>query len=146
MSKLTMRELKGDDMFMLLSIIGKLDIKDEFIEMFEENVDNAEFKKPQDFKDRRPKQSEQEEIDKRSFELAKETEKQGMKLMANIMQKFLVKAKYLKSDLNEMLADLTCTSVEEISNLSLMEYSKLIMDFFKKEELKDFFTSIASLI
>lgn len=34
---LEMRELKGDDLFTLLSIVGKLDIKDEFMKMFEDN-------------------------------------------------------------------------------------------------------------
>lgn len=32
---LEMRELKGDDLFTLLTIVGKLDVKDEFINLFE---------------------------------------------------------------------------------------------------------------
>ena len=35
---LEMRELRGDDLFSLLSIVGKLDIKDEFVKMFEKNI------------------------------------------------------------------------------------------------------------
>ena len=30
-----LRELRGDDMFSMLSIIGKLDIKDDLVELFE---------------------------------------------------------------------------------------------------------------
>ena len=132
---LEMRELRGDDMFILLSIVGKLDIKDEFVEMFSENIDSM----PQDCKEKEPTNAEK-------LELEKKAEKQGMKLMANIMQKFLINAKTLKVELNELLADLTSTDIETIKSLGLKEYTKLIMDFFKKEELKDFFTSIASLI
>ena len=36
---LEMRELKGDDLFTLLSIVGKLDIKDEFVRIFENNTE-----------------------------------------------------------------------------------------------------------
>ena len=34
-----MRELRGDDMFSMLSIIGKLDIKDDLVELFEKQQD-----------------------------------------------------------------------------------------------------------
>ena len=34
-----MRELRGDDMFSMLSIIGKLDIKDDIVELFEKQQD-----------------------------------------------------------------------------------------------------------
>ena len=38
---LEMRELKGDDLFTLLSIVGKLDIKDEFVRIFENNTSST---------------------------------------------------------------------------------------------------------
>jgi hypothetical protein len=44
------------------------------------------------------------------------------------------------------LADLTGTSQKEIESLSMLDYSKLLIDFGKKAELKDFFQSIASLL
>ncbi len=50
---LEMRELKGDDLFTLLSIVGKLDIKDEFIKMFENNS-NADKVVPMDHKKKEP--------------------------------------------------------------------------------------------
>jgi F0F1-type ATP synthase membrane subunit b/b' len=51
-----------------------------------------------------------------------------------------------KADINKFLADLTGTSQREIESLSMLEYSKLLIDFGKKAELKDFFQSIASLL
>ena len=50
---LEMRELKGDDLFTLLSIVGKMDIKDEFIKMFENNS-NADKVVPMDKQKKEP--------------------------------------------------------------------------------------------
>lgn len=39
---LEMCELKGDDLFILFVIIGKFDVKDEFINLFEKNIEFVE--------------------------------------------------------------------------------------------------------
>ena len=41
---------------------------------------------------------------------------------------------------------ITGETVETITNLGLKDYTALIIAFFKKEELADFFSSIASLL
>ncbi len=135
---LEMRELKGDDLFTLLSIVGKLDIKDEFIKMFENNS-NADKVVPMDHKKKEPTKA----------ELAKqeaEAEKRGMEVMANLLQKVLVNIGTIKKDINSLLADLTGQTVKDIQNLGLKEYTALVIAFFKKPELADFFSSIASLL
>lgn len=76
---LEMRELKGDDLFTLLSIVGKMDIKDEFVNIFEQNVESAKVV-PMDHKKKEPTKA----------ELAKqeaEAEKRGMEAMAGLLQK-----------------------------------------------------------
>lgn len=144
---LEMRELKGDDLFTLLSIVGKLDIKEEFINMFEENIKAEETKpKPQDHKDKKPTKKELAEILRKKTEKEAAAQKRGMNMMANLMQKVLVNAGKLKTDINSLFSDLTGENIKKIQSLNLMEYTGLIMAFFKKEELKDFFTSIASLL
>ncbi|MEG0628773.1 MAG: hypothetical protein RR492_06975 [Enterococcus sp.] len=45
---LEMRELRGDDLFTLFAIVGKLDIKDEFIKIFEKNVEASQKVVPLD--------------------------------------------------------------------------------------------------
>lgn len=135
---LEMRELKGDDLFILLSIVGKLDIKDEFIKMFENNIETAEVI-PMDHKKKEPTKA----------ELAKqeaEAEKRGMEAMASVLQKVLLNLSHIKGDINSLLADLTGQSVKTIEALGLKEYTGLVIGFFKKEELADFFSSIASLL
>lgn len=132
-----MRELKGDDIFTILGIVGKLDIKDEFIQMFEQNVE--ETNKPQDFKKKQPTKKEQARLDK-------EAERRGMQAMAGLLNKTLLNANKIKPDINNLLVDLTDKTEDEIKNLGLKEYTGLIISFFKKPELRDFFTSIASLL
>lgn len=133
-----MRELKGDDLFTLLSIVGKMDIKDEFIKMFEDNTQSDKVV-PMDHKQKEPTKA----------ELAKqeaEAEKRGMQAMAGMLQKVLLNAGTLKGDINSLLADLTGKPKKTIESLGLKEYTALIIAFFKKPELADFFSSIASLM
>lgn len=135
---LEMRELKGDDLFTLLAIVGKMDIKDEFIKMFEDNTQSDKVV-PMDHKQKEPTKA----------ELAKqeaEAEKRGMQAMAGMLQKVLLNAGTLKGDINSLLADLTGKPKKTIESLGLKEYTALIIAFFKKPELADFFSSIASLL
>ena len=135
---LEMRELKGDDLFTLLSIVGKMDIKDEFVKIFEQNVDSEKVV-PMDHKKKEPTKA----------ELAKqeaEVQKRGMEAMASLLQKALLNAGKIKGDMNVLFADLTGKPKKEIEALGLKEYTALIITFFKKPELADFFSSIASLL
>ena len=135
---LEMRELKGDDLFTLLSIVGKMDIKDEFIKMFENNS-SADKVVPMDHKKKEPTKAEKAKREA-------EAEKRGMEVMANLLQKVLVNISTIKKDINSLLADLTGQTVKDIQNLGLKEYTTLVIAFFKKPELADFFSSIASLL
>ncbi|TWK08595.1 hypothetical protein CHCC20442_4308 [Bacillus licheniformis] len=135
---LEMRELKGDDLFTLLSIVGKLDIKDEFVSIFEQNAEAGKVV-PMDKKKKEPTKAEKAKAEA-------EAEKRGMEAMATLLQKVLMNIGKIKGDINALLADLTGKPLKEIQNLGLKEYTSLIIAFFKKEELKDFFSSIASLM
>ncbi|WP_440896238.1 hypothetical protein ACS127_17210 [Amphibacillus sp. Q70] len=133
-----MRELKGDDIFTLLGIVGKLGIKDEFIQLFEQNVE-SNVKTPQDHKKKEPTKAQKEKLEQ-------EAQRRGMEAMAGLLQKTLLNAGKLKDDINALLSDLTGEPLKTIKNLGLKEYTGLIIQFFKKPELQDFFTSIASLL
>ncbi len=54
--------------------------------------------------------------------------------------------KYAKEEINEFLAEITNTSLEEIEGLNLPEYTGLVMGFFRKKELADTMRSIISLL
>ncbi|NSU27876.1 hypothetical protein HRG89_04530 [Enterococcus faecalis] len=143
---LEMRELKGDDLFTLLTIVGKLDVKDEFINLFEKNIESAEKVEPFDHKTKEPTKAEQKKIDAAKEKADKEATKRGIEMGAAMLQKVMLNLKDIKSDINGLLAELTGASVQEISALGLKEYTTLLVDFFKKPELADFFSSIASLL
>ena len=135
---LEMRELKGDDLFTLLSIVGKMDIKDEFMLLFKQNSE-ASTVEPADHKKKQPTKA----------DLAKQeadAEKRGMEAMAGMLQKVLLNAGKLKGDINTLLAELTGETLATVQNLSLKDYTGLIITFFKKPELSDFFSSIASFL
>lgn len=145
-----MRELKGDDIFTLLGIVGKLNIKDEFIQLFEQNVEATSAEKlaliPQDHKKKEPTKAELKRIEEEKKRLEQEAQRRGMEAAAGLMQKVLLNAGQLKPDINSLLADLTGESLKSIQELGLKDYTGLIINFFKKPELEDFFSSIASLL
>lgn len=143
---LVMRELKGDDLFTLLSIVGKLDIKDEFIKMFEKNLESSPKLQLLDHQDKKPTKAEVKKLEEQRVKAEVEAEKRGMEAAANMLQKVLLNLNKIKHDINSLLADLTGESIKTIESLGLKEYTALIVAFFKKEELADFFSSIASLL
>ena len=145
---LEMRELKGDDLFTLLAIVGKMDIKDEFMTLFQNNVESGSVANvvPLDHKKKQPTKAElaKQEADKAKQEA--EAERRGMEAMAGMLQKVLLNAGKLKGDINTLLAELTGETLATVQNLSLKDYTGLIITFFKKPELADFFLSIASFL
>lgn len=137
--ELEMRELRGDDLFAVLSIVGKLDIKDEIVKILNKNSDDDKVVELADHKEKKLTKKEQEKLDK-------EVQQRGAVLVAGILQKVLVNLSKVKSEINAFLADLCGVPVSQIQELSLTEYTGLIKDFVKKDELKDFLSSIASLL
>ena len=138
--KLEMRELNGGDIFTMLSIIGKLDIKEEVVGLIERQ--HSTGKDVIALADNKKKK-----LTKKEQEVAStEYQKRGMVLVTDIGFAILRHVNDAKADINKFLADLTGTSQKEIESLSMLDYSKLLIDFGKKAELKDFFQSIASLL
>lgn len=115
---LEMRALKADDLFVMMPIIGKLNIKDDVVAMFQGGLSD---------------EGDNEEV-------------AGMKVMTTLIQTVMTNIPYVKSELNSLLGDLTGKTEKEIGELDFGTYTKLIIDFFKKPELGDFFKSIASLM
>lgn len=117
-----MRKLKGTDIFTVLRLLSKLGVKDLVFDMFG-NTDLAKVKDATDVK-----------------LLA---DGKGANLMAVIFETLTEKLPLIEDDLNQFLGDLTGNDAKEIADLEFGEYMQLIMDFFKKEELKDFFQQLS---
>ena len=67
-------------------------------------------------------------------------------MIAGLIQTILANINKAKLDINTFLADLTNTSIQEIQKLNFVDYTQLLVEFFKKPELKDFLTSISSIL
>lgn len=126
---LEMRELRGDDLFTILNIVTKLGIKDEFVKLFDGAVADAKAN------------DENEDADKSINESV-----MGVKVVAALLQVVLGNLSVVKHELNSLLADLTGQTEQQIADLPFSDYTGLIMAFFKKPELTDFFHSIASFL
>ena len=136
---LKMRELTGGDIFTVLSIIGKLNIKDDVVELIEGQYQKSDGPELLDHK--KKKLTKAEEAERNAA-----IQKRGMKLVTNIGFTLLRHVGDAKDDINSFLADLTGTTAKDINNLSMTDYTKLLFEFGKKPELKDFFQSISSLL
>ena len=89
------------------------------------------------------------QLDKAEADKAKaaaEAEKRGMEAMAGMLQKVLLNIKNIKGDINNLLSEMTGEDLQTIKDLNLKDYTGLVIAFFKKPELADFFSSIASLL
>lgn len=138
--KLEMRELNGGDIFTMLSIIGKLDIKEEVVALIERQYATGKnVVSLADHQKKKPTKKEQEEA-------SLTYQKRGMVLATDIGFAILKHVGDAKNEVNKFLAELTGTSQKEIESLNMATYTKLLFDFGKKAELKDFFQSIASLL
>lgn len=143
--KYQMRELRGDDLFILLNIISRLELQDDLVSLFETTQDIITS---DDIAALKEKHKDDEIALKAELNklMEKALEKRGMKVMANLLVKVFANLKIVKEELNELFAELCGVPIKEIKELGLKDYTTLIVAFFKKPELKDFFTSLASLM
>ena len=119
---LQMRTLKGTDIFTVLRLLSKLGVKDLVFDMF----GNTDLAKVKDTKD-----------------LAILQNDKGLNFMAVIFETLTEKLPLIEDDLNQFLGELTGNDAKDIAELEFGEYMQLIMDFFKKEELRDFFQQLS---
>lgn len=119
--KLEMRKLGGQDTFIMLKIMSKTGAKEAIKEF---------LKKQGSFGDEKKTEEEYKSI--------------GIGVMLDVADTVMYNLDNAKDDINKLLASLCNAKVKEIEQLGFIEYNTLIMDFFKKEELKSFFKLIFS--
>lgn len=120
--KIEMRKLNGQDLFPMLKILSKVKVKEMVL----------------DFLKKRDKLSKEKEITEQ------ETKEIGMEVFADIIDTAMCNLDLAKEDINKLLASLCNLKMDEIERLGMMEYTTLVMEFFTKEELSDFFKCISS--
>ena len=142
---LEMRELRGDDLFVLLNIIGKIGIEDEIISLFEGTTAPLDPKKVEAIK--KANAGDEDAIAKELSKLMEKLlERRGMEVAAKLAMKVFRNIELAKNEINQILADVCNVKVDKIQELGLKEYTEQVIAFFKKPELVDFFKSLASLL
>lgn len=135
---LKMRELRGSDTFKVLTLINKLGVTDLVKKVFTgDSMDELVALKGH--LDKKPTKKEQEAIQKA-------TEGEGLDLIIELVEVATNKLPLIEQDLNKFLGELTDTDADTIGNLPIGDYFGLIKEFFAKEELKSFLSSISSLM
>ncbi len=132
---LEMRELKGPDIFAMISILGKLDIEDEIVKLYENP--------PKMVRIGGESEKNKEERQKAYEESLK---KRGIQIIASITKMVMQNIDKAKDEINSFLAELTSKTVKDIENLNIAEYSGLLVGFFRKKELKDSMKAIISVL
>lgn len=143
--KFEMRELRGDDLFALLGIVSKLDMQDDIVALFNESTKLMTKAEIDAIKKQHP--SDLEAQKKALTEVMEERlTKRGYSTMAKLALKAMSNLSNIKDDLNGLFAELCSVKPKEIKELGLSDYTALVVSFFKKPELLDFFKSIASFM
>ncbi len=119
--KLEMRKLSGQDTFLMLKIMSKTGAKKGIKEFLSKQGSFGKGDKTEE-----------------------DYQKIGIDVMLDVADTIMSNLENAQEDINKLLANLCSMKVKEIEQLDFMEYNTLIMDFFKKEELKSFFKLIFS--
>lgn len=112
---LKMRALKAKDLFIMTSILSKINFKNiqecitpDIIKSFQKKNSNA-----------------------------------GVQLGISVASILLSSINLVEKDLYKFLAQLTDLTTEDIENISIAEFIQLIVDVIKKEEFSDFFKVVS---
>jgi len=134
----------GDDLFILLSIFSKLDIKEDIVVLFESSSETLTVERIEELK----KKHKNHEALKQALkeDLEKLINARGMRIIANLIVKVMASIGTAKEEINTLLSQLCGVSVKEIKALKIAEYTELVVAFFKKPELRDFLESIKPLL
>lgn len=143
--KFKMRELMGDDLFVLLNIVSRLGIKEDILKLFQGSSDMVSAQQVEALKKKH--KGDDAALEKALNELlTKAFEGRGMAMMAELLVRVLENLVHVKDDLNKLLADVCGVTPKQIKELGLKDYTELVVGFFKKPDLVDFMRLLASSI
>lgn len=113
----TLRPLEADDLFTVMEIINKIGIEDAkkcfvSIEVSKAIAENGD---------------------------EEHVAAVGMKVMVELASLLVQKLPLCKAEVYKFLSSLSGVDAEEISHIKLVPFTKMVMDVFQKEEIKDFF-------
>jgi hypothetical protein len=128
----TMRELEGDDAFLMISILSKIGIE-RLKKCMEANAVKSAVKIMMDNStDAKAKDEAMNSI--------------GIALMLEFASTVMERLPECRTEIYTLLAQVTGEKYEEIAHMKLIPLTKLIKEFFRKPEFPDFFTEVFGLL
>ena len=97
-----MRELMGDDLFILLSIFSKLDIKEDIVVLFESSSETLTVERIEELKKKYKNHDELKQALKEDLE--KLINARGMRIIANLIVKVMASIGTAKEEINTLLS------------------------------------------
>lgn len=124
------RRLAAEDVFPMVNILNKIGFKEvkDFIEGDGFKTVLSSFVASNDAK-----------------ENDKAVEAVGMSIFMEVFDLLLRNLPKCENDIFQLLSNVSNLSVEQVRKLDFADFVEMIMDFFKKEEFKDFFKVVSKL-
>ena len=128
----TLRELEGDDAFLMIRILSKIGI-DRLKRCMEANsVKTAVKVMTSNSTDTTAKEEAMQSI--------------GIAVMLEIASAVLERLPDCKTEIYTLLAQVSGKEYDEIAHMKLIPLTRMIKDFFRKPEFTDFFTEVCELL
>ena len=127
----TLRELEGDDMFLMVNIISKIGIDRLKACLESESVKTAMTIMSNKDADTAAKEEAMNKV--------------GMLVMMEIASTILERLPECKNEIYTLLAQVSGKKVDDIAHMKLIPLTRMIKDFFRKPEFPDFFTEVYEL-
>ncbi len=128
----TLRELEGDDAFLMISILSKIGIE-RLKKCMEANAVKAAARIMMD-----------KEADAKAKDEAMNSI--GIALTLEIASTVLERLPDCKTEIYTLLAQVSGMAYEEVAHMKLIPLTKMIKEFFRKPEFPDFFTEVFGLL
>lgn len=149
-AKYPMRGLNGADLFVVLGLLGKLNIKDELVGMFADQLKSgAEIQKSRllnDHKEKDLNQGQKIAANIRAIDESVDVQLRGIDLAGQIFEKVVENIALVQNELNEFLASLLGTTASEVAALPLGDYFFVLKELFSSDDIKTVFKSASSLL
>lgn len=149
-AKYPMRGLNGADLFVVLGLLGKLNIKDELVGMFADQLKSgAEIQKARllnDHKEKDLNQGQKIAANIRAIDESVDVQLRGIDLAGQIFEKVVENIALVQNELNEFLASLLGTTASEVAALPLGDYFFVLKELFSSDDIKTVFKSASSLL
>jgi hypothetical protein len=133
-----LRDLQADDLFVLVSIVSKIGIK-EFKACFESNDVKDAIKAMFDQKGNADDDGEKADADDDGFVSV------GISVALDIAAILMANIGRCKNDIYSLLANLSGMKAADIAKLPVMTFTSMVVDLVKKKEFADFFQEAVKL-